>query len=860
MKSALVLIPCLLLAAAPQSAPEPYALTFSTYFGGSGYERAQGCAVDGAGFIYIVGNTDSPNLPTTASSFQRNYAGDASGGTVGGDGYVAKLAPDGRSLVWCTYLGGSDGDRAYGAQVDAAGDVYVTSWAGPGFPTTPGAYDTSHNSPGVFDVAYTKFRSDGTMVWSTLVGGSGTEQARGSIFVNGAGEVYSSGWTDSPNFPTTPGAYQTALRGAGDSFVFKLSADGSSLLFSTLYGGSHPTFADNPFTRVTVHTDGTVYIAGTTRSVDLPVTSTAYQRTYGGEAGALAWHGDAFVARFNSTGTALVYATYLGGSSGDEGGANNCFTVDSAGRAVLLGNTTSTDFPTTAGAFQTANRGGTFGDGFVAILSADGSQLLRSTLIGGTGSEESSGVSVDAAGNVYFSGNTESTGYPVTSNALRSTYSGGAGNTDAWFSKLSPDLSTLLYSTYLGGSGTSGGFGDRGRCVRLTPAGDVIVTGDSNSPDFPTTAGAYDTTYNGGVDSFVAKFALALPSSPGSLQFSLPGTSVNEGGGQAVITATRSGGSSGSVSVSYSITNGSALSGSDYTGAPGTLTWGAGDSANKTFTVSILDDPAVEPNETVNLALSGPTGGATLGTTSTAVLTIVDNDSVLPAPLGVAAMAGDGRVTVVWNPVAGAASYTLYMADTPGVTRAAYDMSHPGAASPYVHTGLSNGTTVFFVVTASNASGESAESVEVSATPTAAGWPVPDTDGDGYSDAAETAAGSNPNDPLSTPVDVDRDGMADAWEQAHLGGASALPGDDADGDGASNLLEFNARTDPNNPDTDGDGFTDGLELASGSDPLDPLSVPAGGGPSSSGSGGGGCGMTGLEVLVLLAFFIRRPHP
>ncbi len=490
-------------------APEPYSVTASTFMGGAAYERAQGCAVDGKGFIYIVGNTDSSDLPTTPGAFQRTYAGDdPSTAASGGDGYVAKFTPEGSALVWCTYLGGKDADRTYGVQVDEKGYVYVTTWtASSDFPITQGAYDTTFN--GNMDVAYTKLRPDGSgLVWSTFVGGSGMEQARGSIFVDAQGNVFSSGWTDSPDFPTTPGAFQRTLRGKGDAFLFEISADGSRLLFSTLFGGSHVSFKDTAYTRVTVHTDGTIYISGTTRSTDLPVTPGAFQTKYGGETSALGWHGDAFVARFDPAGSRLIYSTYLGGSGGEEASCNNSLTVDSTGRAIVLGNTTSSDFPTTAGAFQRTCRGGKMGDGFVAILSEDGSRLVASTYIGGSESEETSGLAIDRSGNVYFSGNTQSTDYPVTSNAFQSAYRGGTGNADAWFTKLSPDLSTLLYSTYIGGSGTLSGFGDRGRCLALGPAGEVVVTGDSNSPDFPTTPGSYDRKYHGGTDAIVVRFAL----------------------------------------------------------------------------------------------------------------------------------------------------------------------------------------------------------------------------------------------------------------------------------------------------------------------------------------------------------------
>ncbi len=163
-------------------------LAFSTFFGGSGYERAQGVAVDKDDFIYIVGNTGSPDLPTTPGAFQRTYRGDNVNGSSG-DGFVAKFSPDGTRLIWATYLGGTGGDRIYNVVVDDAGRPYVAVWTSSAdFPTTPGAFDTTHNSPGVMDLAYAKLKPDGSgLVYSTFVGGAGTEQARGSLCLDASG-------------------------------------------------------------------------------------------------------------------------------------------------------------------------------------------------------------------------------------------------------------------------------------------------------------------------------------------------------------------------------------------------------------------------------------------------------------------------------------------------------------------------------------------------------------------------------------------------------------------------------------------------------------------------------------------------
>lgn len=489
--------------AAPDSSTN-FELSFATFFGGSGYERAQGVAVDKEGFIYIAGNTSSPNLPTTEGTFQRSYQGDNVNGSSG-DGFVAKFTPDGSRLVWSTYLGGTGGDRIYNVVVDEAGFPYVAVWtSSPDFPTTPGSFDTTHNSPGVMDLAYVKLKTDGSgLVYSSFVGGAGTEQARGSLFVDRTGCLYSSGWTDSTHFPTTEGVYQQDRRGDTDAFLLKLSADGADLVFSTLFGGSDKEYGHS---RVAVHSDGAIYFGGYTTSRDLPVSSNAFQKAYGGDGGAPYGNGDGFLVKFSADGSNLLFSSYLGGTGNDNVNGNNSLVIDPEGRVIVIGETHSPDFPVSPGAFQTRYQGEDKPDGFVAIVSEDGSRLLHATYLGGSAAEETSGLARDASGNIYLSGNTGSADFPVTADALQPRFKGANGNVDGFLSVLAPDLSSLQYSTFLGGSGTSDGFGDRGRGVVLDSRGNVIVSGDTNSTDFPTTPGACQPAYRGAVDAFLVKF------------------------------------------------------------------------------------------------------------------------------------------------------------------------------------------------------------------------------------------------------------------------------------------------------------------------------------------------------------------
>ncbi len=464
-------------------------LTCSTYLGGSKFDRVQGVTVDSAGFIYAVGNTVSADFPTTPGAFDPTY----NGGNQ--DAFVAKLTPDCSSVVWATYLGTSGEDRGYRAQVDAAGFVYVVGITkASGFPTTLGAYDRTFNG-GNGDIFVTKLTPDGSsLVYSTYIGGASEDWSRGTMYLDSAGNIYLGGRTSSANFPTTPGAFQRVHQGNWDGYLLKLSADGSTLLFSTLIGGSG---WDATYSGVEVHSDGSIYVAGMTNSPNFPTTSGAFQTSYGGGNGGN-FFGDGFIAKFSADGSSLVYSTYLGGSADDGVTGNHGLTIDVAGQAIVISNTRSGNFPVTPGVFQGAFGGGNW-DGAVTVVSAAGSSLVLSTYLGGSGFEETSGIAMDASGNFFLSGNTGSSDYPLTPDAAQSIY--GGSNTDALLTILPANLSTLVYSTFLGSSGL-----DRGRDLVLDSSGNIIIGGDTTGSDFPVTSNAFQQSSQGNGDGFIVKF------------------------------------------------------------------------------------------------------------------------------------------------------------------------------------------------------------------------------------------------------------------------------------------------------------------------------------------------------------------
>ncbi|HEY52038.1 MAG TPA: DNRLRE domain-containing protein, partial [Caldilineae bacterium] len=465
----------------------PADLLYSTFLGGSNKDSGFGVAVDGNGSAYVLGVANSSNFPTTPGAFDTSY----NGGDL--DAFVVKLNPAGSGLVYATFLGGNDNDYGQGIAVDGSGSAYVAgnTWSA-NFPTTPNAFDTSHN--GGSDAFMVKLNPAGSgLVYATLLGGSDDDYGHG-VVVGGNGSAYMAGETDSSNFPTTPGAFDTSYNGGdgADAFVARLNSAGSGLVYATYLGGSRFDAGYG----ITVNVSGSAYVTGETGSSNFPTTSGAFDTSYNG--GDI----DAYVVKLNPAGSGLAYATFLGGSGGDWG---NLITVNVNGSAYVVGPTGSSNFPTTPGSFDTGYNGGDR-DAFVVKLNPAGGGLAYATFLGGNGTDFGNGIAVDGSGSAYVVGRTGSSDFPTTPGSFDTSYNGG--DRDAYVAKLNPSGSGLAYATFLGGSRSDSGYGS----IAVDGSGSAYVTGQTHSSNFPTTSGAFDTSYNGGDrDAYVAKLAIPTP-------------------------------------------------------------------------------------------------------------------------------------------------------------------------------------------------------------------------------------------------------------------------------------------------------------------------------------------------------------
>ncbi len=527
-------------------------VNYASTFGGIGHDSGEAIAIDNDGHGYIVGVTDSFTFPVTADAFQHSAIGSDR------DVFVTKFDTETSEILFSTYIGGEGDDRATGVAVDAKGIPYVTGrTTSLTFPTQDPIQETLK---GPSDAFVLKLAADGSsLLYSTYLGGNGPDHAN-AIVVDEQGQAALTGTTTSPDFPII-NASDTSL-GHGevvplsDVFVTTLDAQGVELQFSTFLGGTGADVGHS----LTFDAEGGIYLTGeTTEGSGFPVTTEAFQPTYGGGTT------DAFIVKLNPsrTGpTALEYVSYLGGS-GEEvgldllvdaqlqtfitgwttgqgqasavvtpsrspapntpvntwGRRNNPPTAENPARSFLnlrrdlrQQQTPTPDpaipltpsaplpqFPVTPNAYDVTFNGGK--DAFMAQVNVAGSgpsALVYATYVGGSQSETGTAIGIDSLGRLCIAGTTNSPDYPVNNPlANQDTLSGG---TDGFVTKFQADPTALLFSSFLGGSGN-----ETLTAMRLDANDLAYLTGQTRSTDFPLLTPLDDTSQTGEPQAFVVK-------------------------------------------------------------------------------------------------------------------------------------------------------------------------------------------------------------------------------------------------------------------------------------------------------------------------------------------------------------------
>jgi len=489
---------------------------FATYLGGSGQDDGNAIAIDSGGNAYITGDTASTDFPTVTGDYRTSNAG-------GLDVFVTKISPDGQTLLYSTYVGGSGNDIGSAIAVDAFGDAFVAGQTASStdFPHTTGAFQTTFGG-GDTDAFVLELNPSGsTLTYSTYLGGTGYDAALG-IAVDNSGNAYIVGSTTSSNFPTH-NAKQNSMVGQSNGFVTKLNPSGNALVYSTYLGGGTGDFAS----AVALDSVDQVYVTGATQNSGFPTTHGAFQTSCGTAANCNGGLDDAFVTVYTQDGSSFLYSTFLGGEEADQGFG---IAVDSAGDAYVTGATLSTLFPVKS-AIQKTYGGNQ--DAFVTVFNAEGTGLLYSTYLGGSLNETGIGIAIDGSNNVYVTGQTASSDFP-TANPTQVKL---GGDNDAFVAEISSTGPTLVFSTYLGGSldenssianGTLGAIG--GIAVDHEGAS-IYVTGNTSSTNFPTQSPKYASNA-GMADAFVAKYlqpnftVSASPLNPAAVDPGVPATSA----------------------------------------------------------------------------------------------------------------------------------------------------------------------------------------------------------------------------------------------------------------------------------------------------------------------------------------------
>lgn len=464
-------------------------LIWSTYIGDTADDYPYDVTRDVFNNIYVTGYTASATYPTTAGVYDNTHNG---GGSYPYDVFVSKLNSTGTTLLYSTFIGGSQGEVAEKIVVNNAGNVYLTGGTkSSDFPVTAGAYDNTYNGHGSAswiwgDVFILQLNATGSaLVFSTFVGGNFDDAGR-ALYVDANGDIYCAGAARS-NFPVTAGAFDTVYSsGPYDGFILKMNATATTLIYCTYYGGSGNDTANG----ITVDDLGNAYVIGNTHSTDFPTTAGAFDTSFNGVY-------DGYVLKINPTGTGLVYSTFIGGTNEDR---HFGIVLKGNYNIVIAGFSNSATYPTTTGAYDTSHNGDY--DVVLTEIDAIGSSLVYSTYMGGFGPDMALCMTQSFSGFIYVSGYADA-GFPTTAGAYDTSHN---GDEDVFIAIFNPSLSSLLYCTYIGGISY-----DRATGIITDNAGYPIVTGRTYSPDYPTTTGAYDVSHNGAMDGFVTKLDPSIP-------------------------------------------------------------------------------------------------------------------------------------------------------------------------------------------------------------------------------------------------------------------------------------------------------------------------------------------------------------
>ncbi len=577
-------------------------VVFSTYLGGTFFDEGRGIKVDQMGNIYVAGAA-SIVFPVSGGAFDETFNG-------GSDAFVTKLNPSGSALIYSTYIGASGIDTANALAIDSGGHAYIavrTTDEVVDYPTTPGAFDTTHN--GFDDVAVTKLNPTGSaLVYSSFLGGGSIDVPTG-IVVNSNGEAFVGGSTADHAVPlqTTPGAFDTTHNGVNDFFVTKFNAAGSALIYSTFIGGSGIDNANS----IALDQGGSIYIAGT-GGVGFPTTAGVVDAVNAGSS-------ELGVSKLNPDGTALVYSTFIGGNQGETAWG---IAVDAHGNAYITGSNFGGDYPTTAGAYDTTFNGSN--DVILTVLNLNATAFLYSTYVGGGGNDAANAITLDWAGNAYICGRSvfNAAAYPTSGDAYQTFYS---GSNDAFVTK---------FGDFAIGGRVIDTIGNPLANVMVAMSGQVsgnMMTGADGRFSFvntvrgePHSISAMRAGYsinpailnisalnNNRELVFIGTIGSPTGGSGGTLRVDSLSVSKSENGGSVNVVVKRTGDVSSQtpVTVDYSTSDITAIAGQDYQPVSGVLSFSSFESI-KTISVPIQNDDLLEPRETFSFTLSNPTNNS----------------------------------------------------------------------------------------------------------------------------------------------------------------------------------------------------------------------------------------------------------